>query len=880
MKIFFSMRHPGALRSFASTIRALEARGHSVHLAFVVQDTWGDGRLLWELTDDHPAVTFSELTKKTPRRFWLGLARAVRFWVDYLRYLEPEYKDAFTLRERAQLRLPRAVGWFCRLPLVNTRAGRRALAGFLLLVERAIPTDRWVNDLIVSQNPDIVLVTPRVDLDSDQTDYVKSAKAMGIPTGLCVHSWDNLTNKGLMRVVPDRVFVWNEAQKKEAIAMHGCRPQGVVVTGAPVFDQWFERRPSTTREEFCAKMGLPADRPFFLYLCSSAFIAPDESDFVTAWLRALQSARDPRVREAAVLIRPHPENLQPWQRFEFDEFPNVVLWPRGGANPVDAASKNDFFDSIYHSIAAVGINTTAQIEAGIVGRPVYTIKSEEHEGTQEGTLHFHYLLNEGGGLVHYAQDFDEHVRQLAGALDRTDEDRQKLRNFVQAFVRPKGLDVAATPLMVDGIEALGALGRRERRRMPIRLYPLRWALYPVAIGMKIGRQFTRTQRKRERQLRPLTLVGMLLQPIFRLLDVLLRWRPVKSFVKKYVVPRVMPRMMDAETATEEMVAIPRIVDKLHHSTRPLIVGPWLSEVGFEVLYWIPFLNWVKTYRHFDPERLVIVSRGGAAPWYQGIGARYVDLFDFFTPEQFRAKNEQRITDGKQKQRIMSEFDREILKMVKLSIDARDAEVLHPMYMYRLFHPYWKSQASMNLIENFASFQRMPPIDASDLNGALPDDYVAVRFYFNDSFPETEDNRTFVRHLLARLTETTDVVLLNPGVHLDDHWDLTPDVTRRVHTIEHLMEPRNNLNIQTKVISRARAFIGNYGGLSYVAPLYGVPSLAFYSNPDGFSIHHLELAHRVFAKIKRGSFVVLDVQAVDLVNLAVSGVAAPAAGAAP
>ena len=29
---------------------------------------------------------------------------------------------------------------------------------------------------------------------------------------------------------------------------------------------------------------------------------------------------------------------------------------------------------------------------------------------------------------------------------------------------------------------------------------------------------------------------------------------------------------------------------------PIVAGPWLSEVGFEVLYWIPFLRWWVTAR--------------------------------------------------------------------------------------------------------------------------------------------------------------------------------------------------------------------------------------------------------------------------------------------
>ena len=81
--------------------------------------------------------------------------------------------------------------------------------------------------------------------------------------------------------------------------MHGAQPEQVVLTGAPVYDQWFARRPSTTREEFCASVGLAPDKPFLLYLCSSQFIAPDESVFIEQWMQAVRSAPDPRVRQPA-----------------------------------------------------------------------------------------------------------------------------------------------------------------------------------------------------------------------------------------------------------------------------------------------------------------------------------------------------------------------------------------------------------------------------------------------------------------------------------------------------------------------------------------------------------------------------------------------------
>src|SRR5262245_7818525 len=155
MKILFSMRHSGALRNYASTIRELAQRGHHVHLVFMMHDKLGDGRLLWELSNDDARVTYSEFGKKTPWRFWLGLARGVRSASDYVRYGTPEYKDAHALRQRAAERVPAVLRGLLALPLVRSRAGLSFVSATLNVIELAIPTDRWISDLIAGQNPDV-----------------------------------------------------------------------------------------------------------------------------------------------------------------------------------------------------------------------------------------------------------------------------------------------------------------------------------------------------------------------------------------------------------------------------------------------------------------------------------------------------------------------------------------------------------------------------------------------------------------------------------------------------------------------------------------------------------------------------------------------------
>jgi hypothetical protein len=277
---------------------------------------------------------------------------------------------------------------------------------------------------------------------------------------LGVGSWDHLTTKGLIHEVPDCVVVWNEMQREEARELHGVDPARVVVTGSQAYDHWFTREVSTTRQEFCARVGLPSDRPFLLYLCSSPFITPHEVPFVRRWIEAVRASTDPVVPSLGLLVRPHPQNAEQWKDVDLSDYGQVSIWPKAGANPIDADARAEYYDSMFHSHAVVGVNTSALIESGIVGRPVFSLLVDEFAGTQEGTLHFQHLKNAGGGLLRLASTLDQHVAQVGESLGLAGTNPERIRGFVQAFIRPHGLGEAATPRVVEAIERTAALRLR------------------------------------------------------------------------------------------------------------------------------------------------------------------------------------------------------------------------------------------------------------------------------------------------------------------------------------------------------------------------------------------------------------------------------------
>ncbi len=453
MKILFSVSHFGFLRNFEPALRLLAQRGHTIHLLADRQDRLGGTRTIDNLTAAVPgAFTWSYAPSRKGDPFHL-LALKLRLCLDYWRYLEPRYDRSPSLRARAARQAPPIAVRVANWPFLRTRAGRALLRAVARRCERALPYGEVPARVLDEQRPDLLLVTPLLYFGSPQVDFVRAARDHGIPVCHGVGSWDHLTTKGMIHEIPDRLTVWNEAQRTEAATIHGVPPERVAVTGAQAYDHWFVTRPSTTRQAFCGKVGLPADRPILLYLCSSPFIAPHEVPFVRRWVAAVRGAADARVREAGLLIRPHPQNAEQWAGVSLDD-PCVAIYPRAGANPVDADARAEYFDSMYHSVAVVGINTSAQIESGIVGRPVCAIQAEDFAGTQEGTLHFQHLKSVNGGLLHLAPSLDVHLEQVTAILADPETYARRSRAFIEAFVRPNGLDVPAAEHFVRAIESL------------------------------------------------------------------------------------------------------------------------------------------------------------------------------------------------------------------------------------------------------------------------------------------------------------------------------------------------------------------------------------------------------------------------------------------
>lgn len=282
---------------------------------------------------------------------------------------------------------------------------------------------------------------------------------------------------------------------------------------------------------------------------------------------------------------------------------------------------------------------------------------------------------------------------------------------------------------------------------------------------------------------------------------------------------------------------------LRQSSRPILIGPWRSEVGFEALYWLPFLRWFLT--GVSPDRLCVVTRGGAASLY---GLRGVDLYDLRSVASVRQENlydAQRT--GIQKQLSCTPWDQDVLKEAAAHLLGRGQRyhVLHPSWMYWALEPFWLEQRGTGYLASMTDFAVIPKVHQPPLE--LPPQFVAMKWYTRPTFPATEAVLAFVKDVATRVSATVPVVLLSSGHQGDDHGDLRIEGPNIAH-LEHV-SPASNLAVQMAVLSRAQGFIGTYGGVAQLALRLGVPSASFYTEFGGTAFAHLSLSHQLSLRMK-------------------------------
>ena len=277
------------------------------------------------------------------------------------------------------------------------------------------------------------------------------------------------------------------------------------------------------------------------------------------------------------------------------------------------------------------------------------------------------------------------------------------------------------------------------------------------------------------------------------------------------------------------------------SRRPIIVGPHHRELGFEILYWLPFVQQLRADYGLEKGRLIALSRGGLGPLYDMAGS--ADIYDFLPVDTVRlhalkATQQQRSS----KQYAIEPWERHVVGLAASALGLERPLTLHPSWMYQLLHPAWVDKMPMHQLARWLNPTPLPllPLPAGL---TLPERFIAVRVYARATMQPHDGVTLYLKQALAKLAKKQPLVFLSSPARYDDHADILRPFGDNMLELS-AASPATNLAAQVAVLQRATLFVGTYGGLAQTALRIGKPTVALFTQWGGTAFAHVDLTHRL------------------------------------
>jgi hypothetical protein len=327
----------------------------------------------------HQQVVFEDLPAHLPSGIEARLQSMMQ-----AAYLDSGVTESVRIR-RAEASAAGTVRW----------VGAKAWLARTLLPSVARPSSRYdLSDALVShgfaeqlfdRHEPSLLAVSSPGLIFSEVPLLRTARRRRIRAMAIDPSWDNFTNKLLPVRRVDRLLVWNELMRDQAIALHGYGAEDIRICGAPQFDAYFLRGTTTTREAFFRRIGADPARALVTVTTTPRSLYTHHDHVVRKLSDAIVSGRI--TKPAQVLVRLHPRDDESTYR-DVRTWPHVIVEKpfrptvkAGDGLAVDVMPEHQshLADTMRHSDVAVNVASTIAIEACVFDTPVVNISFDGEE---------------------------------------------------------------------------------------------------------------------------------------------------------------------------------------------------------------------------------------------------------------------------------------------------------------------------------------------------------------------------------------------------------------------------------------------------------------------------------------------------------------------
>ncbi|OHA08577.1 MAG: hypothetical protein A3B37_01770 [Candidatus Sungbacteria bacterium RIFCSPLOWO2_01_FULL_59_16] len=289
--------------------------------------------------------------------------------------------------------------------------------------------------LLKAHRPDAVFAAHL--FDDAEIAILREAKRFRIPTVGFINSWDKLTARSALRLLPERLVVFNAIVKREAVMYADMPEERITVSGIPQYDQYVTDKP-VAREEFCRAHGLDPSRPVILFAPMGRAFSDSDWDVIDL-LHKITGAGF-LVTPVELFVRFQPNDFfeereiskRPWLKYAY---PGTRFGTaRGGDWDMSFEELSNLTATLAHCALLVCYASSMSVDAAHFDRPVININFELKPSSSPAksptqyyaTEHYRNVLTTGGvKLVESPEELVQWInRYLADpSLDREGRER-------------------------------------------------------------------------------------------------------------------------------------------------------------------------------------------------------------------------------------------------------------------------------------------------------------------------------------------------------------------------------------------------------------------------------------------------------------------------
>lgn len=309
--------------------------------------------------------------------------------------------------------------------------------------------DQWIapardyHQLFTKYQFDLIFSTSVIE-DVD-VELMKTAQEYHVPIIGMAKTWDTLS-KINMRIAPEKLIVWGEYSRIEAMKYSAYSEKDILVCGIPQFDFYHDDQIKLTREDFCQVMGLDPTKKIIVF-GSEGKVTPHDPEIAHMIADAIA---DGTIRHAQLLVRPHFMYTGDSERFEsLKNKPGVVVDTVYNSSPVfrdrwdySRTQITRFSNVIMHADLMVTSPSTLSIDAASVDCPVINYY---FDGTEEkdfkhsikrwySTEHYQNVL--ATNAISLVENKDQLINTITILLDDPSIKRTERKQLTEYFGLP------------------------------------------------------------------------------------------------------------------------------------------------------------------------------------------------------------------------------------------------------------------------------------------------------------------------------------------------------------------------------------------------------------------------------------------------------------